>query len=162
SVTTSSSRITHTYYHNQSCGSGPCTYVASLSVTDSRGMQSVNGVSSAISVNSATSPTPTPTPSATPTPTPTPTPSGQVSQVVSTRGATQTVSMSTATAGARICNPTDNTSPTHIGATATGTTQVYTAPVTVGRCSQIFCKALAYKAVITDSVVTSYNADYSN
>ena len=28
SITTSSSKINHTYYHNQSCGSGPCTYVA--------------------------------------------------------------------------------------------------------------------------------------
>ena len=74
SVTTSNSQVTHTYYHNQACGSGPCTYAASLTVTDSRGMQSVNGVSAVISVDAAPSPTPTPSPTATPTPTATPVP----------------------------------------------------------------------------------------
>ncbi len=62
SVTQSSPTLTHTYYHNQACGSGPCTYVASLSVTDSRGMQSVNSAQAVITVNPAPSPTPTPTP----------------------------------------------------------------------------------------------------
>src|SRR5947207_8153501 len=78
SFTTTNSQITHTYYHNQGCGSGPCSYAASLTVTDSRGMQSVNGVSSVITVGASPTPTPaptaTPSPTATPTPTPTPTP----------------------------------------------------------------------------------------
>lgn len=68
SVTTSSSKITHTYYHNQGCGTGPCTYVASLTVKDSRGMQSSNGANQAITVKAAPSPSPTPTPTPTATP----------------------------------------------------------------------------------------------
>ena len=79
-VTQSSPKTTHTYYHNQACGSSPCTYVASLTVTDSRGMKSQNSASAVITVSAARSPSPTPTPkpSATPTatskPSPTPTP----------------------------------------------------------------------------------------
>lgn len=78
SVTQSSATINHTYFHNQACGSGPCTYVTELSVTDSRGMQSVNGARAVITVNPGSSPNPTPTPTPAPTPTPsataTPTP----------------------------------------------------------------------------------------
>lgn len=74
SVTQSTPILSHTYYHNQACGSGPCTYVAQLSVTDSRGMQNVNSAQAVITVNQAPTPTPTPTPTATPSATPTPTP----------------------------------------------------------------------------------------
>jgi RHS repeat-associated protein len=50
---------------------------------------------------------------------------------------------------------------THNGATATGTTHVYTGPVTVGKCNVMFFEARAYKSGMTDSVVTTYNADYT-
>jgi len=53
SVTQSTPQITHAYYHNQACGSQPCTYVASLTVTDSRGMQSVNSAQEVITANPA-------------------------------------------------------------------------------------------------------------
>jgi PKD domain-containing protein len=74
SVTQSSPTLTHTYYHNQACGNGPCSYVAELSVKDSRGMQNVNSARTVISVNPAPSPTPTPTATPKPSPTPKPTP----------------------------------------------------------------------------------------
>jgi RHS repeat-associated protein len=50
---------------------------------------------------------------------------------------------------------------THNGVTATGTTHVYTGPVTVGKCNVMFFEARAYKSGMTDSVVTTYNADYT-
>jgi hypothetical protein len=74
-VTQSTATVNHTYFHNQACGSGPCTYVASLSVKDSRGMQNANSAQAVITVNAASSsPTPSPTPTPTPSPTPTATP----------------------------------------------------------------------------------------
>jgi len=75
SVTQAGPTLTHAYYHNQACGNGPCTYVASLTVKDSRGMQSQNGAQTVITVNPAASPSPSPTPTATPTATPSPSPS---------------------------------------------------------------------------------------
>ena len=69
--------------------------------------------------------------------------------------------MSTATTGATIFYTTNSTIPTHNGATPTGTTQVYTGPVTVGKCNVIFFEALAYKSGMSDSVVTTRNADYT-
>ena len=74
SVTQSTPTLTHTYYHNQACGSGPCTYVASLTVKDSRGMPSQNSAQAVITINAGSSPSPTPSPSPSPTATPTPTP----------------------------------------------------------------------------------------
>ncbi len=161
SVTQSTPTLSHTYYHNQSCGSGPCTYVAQLTVTDSRGMQNTNGAQAVISVSAAASPTPTPTPTPTATPTPTPTPAPQVAPVTFTLGSGRQISMSTATAGATIFYTSDGSTPTHNGAIATGTTRIYTGPVTAPKCQDTLYKAKAYKVGMTDSVVTSYDADYS-
>lgn len=74
SVTQASPTLTHTYYYNQACGSGPCTYVTSLTVTDSRGMQSQNSAQVVITVSGGRAGSPSPTPSSSPTPSPTPTP----------------------------------------------------------------------------------------
>ena len=155
SVTQSGPTLVHTYSRNQACGNGPCTYVAQLSVTDSRGMQNVNSAQAVITVNPAATPTPTPTA------TPTPTPGSQVSPVTFTLGSSRQISMSTATAGATIFYTSDGSAPTHNGALATGTTHVYSGPVTVPKCTDTLYKAKAYKLGITDSVVTSYDADYS-
>jgi RHS repeat-associated protein len=73
----------------------------------------------------------------------------------------QTVKMTTATTGAKIFYTDNNSTPTHNGAIPTGTTHLYTGPVTVGRCNEVFFKALAYKSGMTDSIVTSFDADYS-
>ena len=73
SVTQATPKLSHTYYHNQACGSSPCSYVASLTVTDSRGMQSQNSAQAVITV-SGRSGSPSPTPSPTPRPSSTPTP----------------------------------------------------------------------------------------
>jgi hypothetical protein len=98
SVTQSTPTLSHTYYHNQSCGSGPCTYVAQLSVTDSRGMQNVNSAQAVITVNPAPSPTPTPTATPSPTPTPTATPGNGAGDITSpTPGSTFTSSTVTFT-----------------------------------------------------------------
>ncbi len=74
SVTQASPTLSHTYYYNQACGSGPCTYVTSLTVTDSRGMQSQNGAQAIITVSGGRGGSPSPTPSPSPSPTTTPTP----------------------------------------------------------------------------------------
>ena len=110
-------------------------------------MQNVNSAQAVITVNTAASPTPTPGP--------------QVSQVTFGSTIGQAVTMSSATAGATIFYTTDNTNPTHNGTTATGTTHRYTGPVTVGKCSEEFFKASAYKSGMTDAVITSYDADYT-
>src|SRR5438105_7411300 len=59
---------------------------------------------------------------------------------------------------ATIFYTTNSTTPTHNGATPTGTTLVYTGPVTVGKCNEIFFEALAYKSGLADSNVTTYDA----
>jgi RHS repeat-associated protein len=72
------------------------------------------------------------------------------------------ITMSTTTTGATIFYTNDGTSPTHSGGTATGTTHIYTTTVTVPNCVDSPFSALAYKAGMTDSIVTNYDADYTN
>ena len=47
------------------------------------------------------------------------------------------------------------------GSTATGTTQVYTSPVTPPRCADTTYKAIAYKSGFSDSSMTSYVSQHS-
>jgi RHS repeat-associated protein len=111
------------------------------------------------------SPTPTPTPTATPTATPTPTPTpnpNQCAPVTFSDNGSRQISMSTTTTGATIFYTTDGSAPIHNGAAATGTTQVYTGPVTVPNCVDTTFNALAYKSGYSDSNVSSYDADYTN
>ena len=109
-------------------------------------------------------PTPTPTPTATPTPTPTPTPPpGQCWPVTfSTTGGypnTLKVTLSTVTTGATIFYTTDGTTPTHTAGTPTGTTHIYSTVVKVTAGNETFLEALAYERGMTDSVVTSFDAN---
>jgi hypothetical protein len=70
-VTQSTPTISHTYSYSQLCGNVPCNYPAQVTVTDSRGAQSVNTAQMYVSISApAATPTPTPVPTATPTPTP--------------------------------------------------------------------------------------------
>ncbi|HWY51493.1 MAG TPA: RHS repeat-associated core domain-containing protein [Chthoniobacterales bacterium] len=102
--------------------------------------------------------TPTVPPANTPTPTPTPTPCAPVNFTPSTG---KSISMSTTTSGATIFYTTDSSTPTHTASQPTGTTQVYSTPVAVGSCNEIFFEALAYKAGMSDSNVTTYDANYT-
>jgi RHS repeat-associated protein len=122
---------------------------------------------------SAPSPTPTPTPSPTPTATPTGTPSptptatptpppNQCAAVTFTDDGSKHITLQTTTTGATIFYTTDGTNPTHNGGTATGTTQIYTTAITVANCVDTGFYALAYKSGMSDSAVTSYDADYTN
>jgi len=67
--------------------------------------------------------------------------------------------MSTATSGATIFYTTNSTTPTHNGSSPTGITQVYTAPVNVPVGTDIIFKALAYKSGLSDSGVTTFDAN---
>jgi RHS repeat-associated protein len=71
------------------------------------------------------------------------------------------VGMSTTTTGAKIFYTINGATPTHNGSSPTGGTLVYSGPITVGKCNNMFFKALAYKSGMTDSIVTTYDADYS-
>ena len=73
-----------------------------------------------------------------------------------------TVTMSTATAGATIFYTVGNSTPpapTHTGSTPTGSTLVYSGPINVDWQVYEEFKAIAYKAGMTDSNVTSFVAD---
>ena len=114
--------------------------------------------------------TPTPTPTATPTPTltpsPTPTPSQQVAPVTfSNEGGNPyplVVSMRTPTSGATIfytVSSTNYVAPTHNGSTPTGSTLVYTGPISVSKNTTKFIEAVAYKSGMSDSVFTTLKAE---
>ena len=76
------------------------------------------------------------------------------------------VYMATATSGATIFYTKSNTdpppTPTHSGSTPTGSTLVYSGPVSVGAGTEKFFEALAYKSGLLDSVVTGDDADNHN
>jgi RHS repeat-associated protein len=114
-------------------------------------------------------PTPTPTPTATPTPTPTPPPNQCAPVTFSTTGRypnTMKVTLSTTTSGATIFytvkNIGTNVPPTHSGGTATGGTLIYSSPVNVVAGADKIFQAVAYKAGMTDSVITQFEADNTN
>ena len=69
--------------------------------------------------------------------------------------------MSTTTSGATIFYTDDGTTPVHTGATPTGSTLVYSGPVNVGKCNETIFKAVAWKSGMSDSNVTSYDANYT-
>ena len=72
------------------------------------------------------------------------------------------ISTSTTASGATIFYTTNGTSaPTHTGSSPGANTYVYTGPVTVGKCNSVFFKALAWKSGMSDSNVTTYDADYT-
>ena len=70
--------------------------------------------------------------------------------------------MSTTTSGATIFYTKDGTTtPTHNGSTPTGSTVVYTGPVTVGKNADVNFEAVAYKSGMNDSNITQFEADNS-
>ena len=103
-----------------------------------------------------------PAPSPTPTPTPTPPPNQVAPVTFSTTGSypnPMLVSMSTSTVGAIIFYTTDSTTPAHNGALPTGSTQIYSVPVSVAAGQATHFVALAYKPGMSDSVATTFDAD---
>ena len=70
--------------------------------------------------------------------------------------------MSTSTQGATIFYTTDGSTPTHSGASATGSTLVYSGPIDIGTCGQRHFKALAYKSGYIDSTVSSLDTDHGD
>src|SRR5262249_30567192 len=98
------------------------------------------------------------------TPTPTPTPSSQAAPVTfSTSGGGRgslSVSMSTATSGATIFYTNSSSgyvTPTHNGGTPTGSTLIYSGPITVPAGSHKFFEAVAYKSGMTDSAFSTFS-----
>ena len=99
------------------------------------------------------------------TPTLTPTPQCSRIDFTTAGGGVQTtmqVYISTATGGATIFYTVANSNPpapTHTGSTPTGSTLVYSGPISVDWQVYEEFKAIAYKAGMTDSNVTSFVAD---
>jgi hypothetical protein len=76
------------------------------------------------------------------------------SPIAGTYGSAQTVAISTSTAGATICYTTDGSTPTEVSnACSGGTTQTYSAPITVSTTQTV--KAIGTLASYTDSSVGS-------
>lgn len=142
-VTQSNPTIDHSYSYSQTCGSGPCTYVASVTVTDSRGMQSQNSAQTVITVNAGGSPSPTPT--ATPTATPTSGPAVSVAVSPSTikQGGNATFTVYTSKAVSQ-----DTTVPFSMSGTAVGS------DYTLTKAGQVTVKAGRTSAVVNLTAAT--------
>jgi AraC-like DNA-binding protein len=76
-----------------------------------------------------------------------------MSPVSGTSNVAETVTLSTTTAGALIFYTLDGTTPTEVNGVASGTTLLYTAPISVSQTTTI--EAIAYESGLTDSTVSS-------